>query len=83
MSNRPRPHEPQRGLGQAVRRLREEANLSPRTLAERAGMSASWLSRIESGDYDPTWGNMRRVAQGLGVSMESLSELAEELEARA
>jgi transcriptional regulator with XRE-family HTH domain len=53
--------------------------MSQRALAERAGMSASWLSRIEGGQYDPTWGNMRRVARGLDISMKKLSELAEEL----
>jgi transcriptional regulator with XRE-family HTH domain len=78
--SRPLPHEPQRALGKAVRQLREEAELSQRALADRAGISASWLSRIESGDYDPTWGNMRRVASGLGISLEKLSEVAEELE---
>jgi transcriptional regulator with XRE-family HTH domain len=59
-----------------VRELREEANLTQKELAQRAGISASWLSRIESGDYDPTWSSMRKVATGLGVSMETLAELA-------
>lgn len=80
MPSRPLPHEPQRALGKAVRQLREEAEWNQRVLADRAGISASWLSRIESGDYDPTWGTMRRVAAGLGVSLEKLSEVAEELE---
>lgn len=80
MPSRPLPHEPQRALGRAVRQLREEAGWSQRVLADRAGISASWLSRIESGDYDPTWGTMRRVAGGLGISLEKLSEVAEELE---
>jgi len=35
------------------------------------------LGRIESGDRDPSWGDMRRVAQALGVSMEVLAEIAE------
>jgi transcriptional regulator with XRE-family HTH domain len=74
------PPEPQWGLGKAVRRLREEAKLSQQMLAERAELSVSWLSRVESGDHDPTWGDMRRVAAGLGVSLERLSEVAEELE---
>jgi transcriptional regulator with XRE-family HTH domain len=60
--------------------LREQAKLSQKQLAERADMSASWLCRIESGDYDPTWGSMRKVAQGLGVSMETLAELAGDYE---
>jgi transcriptional regulator with XRE-family HTH domain len=73
----PRPYEPQRGLADAVRTLRERAGLSPAELSDRAGISTSSLGRIESGDHDPRWGDMRRVAQGLSVSMEVLSEVAE------
>jgi transcriptional regulator with XRE-family HTH domain len=63
-----------------VRTLRERAGLSQSELAGRAGISTSWLRRIESGAHDPSWGSMRRVARGLGVSIEELSELAEENE---
>jgi transcriptional regulator with XRE-family HTH domain len=80
MAKGPAPDKPQRGLGAAVRQLREEAALSQQALAERAGRSASWISQIESGDCDPRWGDMRRVAAALGVSVEVLAELAEELE---
>jgi transcriptional regulator with XRE-family HTH domain len=72
--------EPQSGLGRAVRRLREEAKLGQQALAERSGISASWLAQIETGRHNPTWGTMRRIAAGLGVSMKKLSEVAEELE---
>jgi len=64
----------------AVRQLRKEAGLSQSALADRAGISTSWISKIEGGGHDPTWGDMRRVAAGLGVSLEKLSEVAEELE---
>jgi transcriptional regulator with XRE-family HTH domain len=80
MAGGPPSREPQRGLGNAVRILRERAGLSPEEVAERGGISTSWLRRIESGDHDPSWGSMRRVARGLGVSMEVLSEVAEENE---
>jgi transcriptional regulator with XRE-family HTH domain len=80
MTGEPGPFGPQRGLGKAVRRLREQAKLDPETLAERAGLPASQLAKIEAGEDDPVWGDMRRVAAGLGVSMERLAELAEELE---
>lgn len=80
MAGGPGPIGPQRGLGEAVRHLREEAKLNRETLAERAGLPASQMAKIEAGEDDPVWGDMRRVAAGLGVSMERLAELAEELE---
>jgi transcriptional regulator with XRE-family HTH domain len=77
---KPKPEKPQKGLGQAVRRLRKEAELSQRALAERMGRSPSWISRIERGDCDPSWGDMRRLARALDVSLERLAEVAEEHE---
>jgi len=74
------PSEGHRGLAKAVHELRKRAQLSQAALAEQADLPASTLARIESGLHDPTWGDMRRVAQALGVSMEALSELAEEEE---
>jgi transcriptional regulator with XRE-family HTH domain len=73
-------HEPQSGLGRAVRALREEARIDQQALAERSDLPPSLIAEVESGRSDPTWGDMRRVAQALGVSLERLSELAEELE---
>jgi transcriptional regulator with XRE-family HTH domain len=73
---------PQRGLGKATRSLRAEAQLTQKALAEKSGISASWLSRIEDGQVDPTWGAMRLIASGLGVSLKSLSELAEDFESQ-
>lgn len=54
--------------------------MSPAELAGRAELPASELTRIESGEHDPSWGDMRRVARGLGVSMESLADVAEQNE---
>jgi len=72
--------EPQSGLGKAVRSLREKAGIEQAALAERARLPESLVAEIESGRSDPTWGDMRRVAEALGVSLETLAELAEELE---
>jgi transcriptional regulator with XRE-family HTH domain len=74
------PQEPQSGLGRAVRTLREKAEIDRATLAERAELPESLIAEIESGKADPAWGDVRRVAVALGVSLERLSELAEELE---
>lgn len=73
--------EPQSGLGRAVRSLREEAGIDQATLAGRAELPESLIAEIESGRSDPTWGDMRKVAEALGVTLEALSELAEEFEA--
>ncbi len=73
--------EPQSGLGIAVSSLRNEAGVDQATLAERAGLAQSLIAEIESGHSDPTWGDMRKVAEALGVTLEALSELAEKFEA--
>lgn len=52
---------PQRGLGKAIRFLREEAKMTGATLAEKSGVSTSWISRIEHGDVDPTWATIARI----------------------
>lgn len=72
--------EPQSGLGKAVRSLREDAGIDQATLAERAELPPSLIPEIESGNSDPTWGDMRKVGKVLGVTLERLSELAEEFE---
>ena len=74
------PQEPQSGLGKAVRSLREKAGIDQATLAERAELPGSLIPEIESGRSDPSWGDMRKVAESLGVTLEALSELAEEFE---
>jgi transcriptional regulator with XRE-family HTH domain len=74
------PHEPQSGLGRAVRALREEARIDQEALAERSDLPLSLIAEIESGLSDPMWGDMRKIAAALGVSLEWLSELAEEFE---
>ncbi len=75
------PHEPQSGLGRAVRALREEAGIDQATLAERADLPEALILEVESGGADPLWGDVRRIALALDVSLERLSELAEEFEA--
>jgi transcriptional regulator with XRE-family HTH domain len=72
--------EPQSGLGNAVRSLREKAGVDQGTLAERAGVPLPLVTEIESGNSDPVWGDVRKVAVALGVSLEALAELAEEFE---
>lgn len=77
------PHsDPQPTLGYAIRELRTESSLSQEQLAELSELDPAELSRIESGRADPAWGDVRRIAQALGVSLGALAELAEKLEER-
>jgi transcriptional regulator with XRE-family HTH domain len=76
----PRREDPQVGLGKAIRALRHDAHLSQEALGERAEIHPTWISHIESGRINPTWGNVRRIAYGLGVELRRLAELAERFE---
>ncbi len=76
----PRRDDPQIGLGQAIKALRHEKKLSQETLGNEAEIHPTWISHIESGRINPTWGNVRRIARGLGVPLEQLAALAEENE---
>jgi transcriptional regulator with XRE-family HTH domain len=78
----PRREEPQVGLAKAIRQLRGEGQLSQEALGLMAGIHPTWISHIESGRVNPTWGNVRRIADGLRVALPELAALAEELEAK-
>jgi transcriptional regulator with XRE-family HTH domain len=59
-----------------------EIHLSQEALGHRADIHPTWISHIESGRVNPTWGNVRRIAGGLRVSLPLLAALAEDLEAK-
>src|SRR5436190_23859228 len=57
-------------LGNAVRRRREQQNLSLRDVADETGVSASTLSRIENGTGQPDADNIARLAAWLDMPIE-------------
>lgn len=69
--------EPQPGLGRAIRELREERGISQEALAHAADTHPTWISHLESGRNNPSWGTVRRIASALGVSMAALAERSE------
>ena len=77
-----RREEPQVGLSKAIRQLRREEHLSQEALGLIAGIHPTWISHLESGRVNPTWGNIRRIAAGLKVPLPVLAALAEDLEAK-
>jgi transcriptional regulator with XRE-family HTH domain len=51
-----------------LRKLREKAGLTQMALAVKAGLSLSYLSRLEQGKATPSWPTVRALAKALGVS---------------
>jgi transcriptional regulator with XRE-family HTH domain len=58
-----------RQLGLRVRELRRLQGLTTRELAERANVSASMVSQIETGNTSPSVVSLRRIAAGLDVPL--------------
>ena len=48
---------------------RNEQNLTQKELARRIGIKQSNISRLESGNYNPSLGFLKRVATGLGKEL--------------
>lgn len=62
-----------------MEKLRRDGGMSREEVAKRGGLTVSTIQSIEVGDQEPTWGNLRRIAQGLKVELEELCALAVEL----
>jgi DNA-binding XRE family transcriptional regulator len=61
-------------VGARIRAVRESAGLSQLELSRRSGVAQESLSRIETGHSDPRLGTLRRMAQGMGLSLNQLLE---------
>ena len=59
-------------LGERVKALRMERGLQQRQLAEKADLTPSLVSQIESGRLTPSLNTLRRLADALGVTIASL-----------
>lgn len=59
----------EQSLGETVRRLRSERQLSVRTLANRAGFSPSFISQVERNQASPSIASLERLAGALGVTL--------------
>src|SRR5215211_7210596 len=56
-------------IGERLRALREERNISMRALAARSGLSANALSMIERGKASPSVSTLYKLAEALGISI--------------
>ncbi len=61
-----------------VLRLLDEKNMTKQALAEKAGMSISFLSDLTNGKANPSLKIMAAIASALEVSLPSLLEVSDE-----
>jgi transcriptional regulator with XRE-family HTH domain len=61
-------------LGQRIKQLRGERALQQRQLADKAGLTPSLVSQIESGRLTPSLHTLGKIAGALGVPMGQLFE---------
>ncbi len=61
-------------LGKNIRRIRIKKGISQEQLAMRTGVTQSHISRIESGNFNPTLDTIAKIAEALGKSLTSLFE---------
>ena len=59
-------------LGDRIRALRNERELQQRQLAEKAELTPSMVSQIESGRLTPSLHTLRKLADALGVTIAAL-----------
>lgn len=57
-----------------VKRYREALGLNQRDAADAAGISQSMWFRIESGEKEPTLGQLSSIASALGCTLESFTD---------
>lgn len=62
-------------IGERIRRLRREANLSQEELGQSSGMSTSYISRLETGEVNPTIDALSRIVRVFGLSIDGLLEM--------
>jgi DNA-binding XRE family transcriptional regulator len=71
-----------REMGRRVRELREARGLSEKELAERAGISAQALARLERGEHAGPLPPIEPLLAALGCTFDDLAPLAEAAAAR-
>ena len=72
MAASPRAAVPEFDLGSRLRWLRRSQKLTLRELAERAGVTESFLSQVERGVASPSVASLQRIAHGLDLSIAQL-----------
>jgi len=57
-----------------LKKLRAERGMTQEALAEKAGISRSYIARLELGQQDPTLGTLEKLAKALKVPVAKFLE---------
>lgn len=68
---------PEVSIGTAVRKLRELKQISQSDLAEKAGISQQYISKLESDETDPAFSKVEAIAKALGVRISELTGIVD------
>jgi transcriptional regulator with XRE-family HTH domain len=77
---RERSSQDSRLLGEALRLIRQRAELTQEGVSRRAGTNAAALSHIESGERDARWSTIVRVLAALKSDFSELAKVIAEVE---
>lgn len=61
--------EPEYKIIKQIIDARNELNLTQKELADRIGIKQSNISRLESGNYNPSLNFLKKIAKGLGKEL--------------
>jgi ribosome-binding protein aMBF1 (putative translation factor) len=61
--------EPEYEIVMQIIKARIEQNLSQKELAEKVGTKQAHISRLESGEYNPSLKFLKKIAKGLGKEL--------------
>lgn len=64
-------------IGDTLRKLRKEANMTQSDLAKKIGVQRSLISKYESGAIDPTFSQLQRIVDAMGISYIYLYDFSE------
>lgn len=64
-------------IGQAIRFVRISQGLGQEELAQKAGISGSFISQLESGVRDPSWDVLMKLCESLRVPLTLLAMILE------
>ncbi|MUT64925.1 helix-turn-helix domain-containing protein [Paenibacillus sp. NEAU-GSW1] len=69
-------------VGERVRQLRKEKNLTQEELAERSSLHTNYVGQVERGEKNLTLETLEKIVAGLDVSLEELFRFLGPMERR-